>query len=145
LGAAGCLTSFRGETGLAEIRVVGHADVKKVGITGTDLLAAPPLRTLVDATLRANTFTHVLYTPARLALTVFSAFVEEATFARLAGRRRGVRLEVMGGEFEGGKVCGPEVSFAIGKAKVRGGQQCIGPTIPGPKTGIGIGGGRSVR
>ncbi len=61
--------------------MVGDADKDEVGVAGPHLLADPALGAFVDAGLGAYCLAHVLDTPARLAITVLTAIVEEATFA----------------------------------------------------------------
>lgn len=43
--------AIRGGTWLAEVGVVGDADIDEVGVTGAHLLAAPALRALLAAAL----------------------------------------------------------------------------------------------
>jgi len=74
--------------------MIRDADVYEVGVASADLLAGPPLRALFAAALRADAFAHMLYAPARLALTVFGTFVEEAAFAWEAIQGWDLRLVV---------------------------------------------------
>ena len=104
LGAAAGLAALSGETRLAEIGVVGHADVDDIGVAGPHLLAAPALWTLVNAALGADAFAHVLDAPAGLALAVLGALVKKAAFAGFAVRGEEVWPEIRWWHIDSGLV-----------------------------------------
>ncbi len=98
--------------------MVGDADKDEVGVAGTHLLAGPALGAFVDARLGADSFPHVLDAPARLAMAIFGALVEEAAFAGEA-----VELRNIGNRFKEEDVHQVEFGEVGGGGKV--GHICI--------------------
>jgi len=80
VGATNTFTVIIGRAGPAQVGVTRYADVDHVRVSTRHLVAGPTGGTLFLACLGADSFPEMLHTPARLAVLIVVALVEEAAF-----------------------------------------------------------------